>query len=115
MTQATPIRRSPRRLRPALLAPVVALLLLFGAGSASAGDDDLFQLLPSSFRYPESVDSKPPSFSFRRNESRAVEAPTRYRTHSILRYSTPLGRTGLVLRLKAPLKPRKLVKVEIRF
>ena len=54
MTQATPIRRSARRLRPTLLAPVVALLLLFGAGSASAGDDDLFQLLPSSFRYPES-------------------------------------------------------------
>ena len=55
------------------------------------------------------------SISFRRDESRAVEAPTRYRTQSILRYSKQLGDTGLILKVKAPLKPRKLIKLELRF
>lgn len=110
-------RRSPRRL------PVVLLgaLLVLGAAAppATAGSEDPFAFdsdLPERLQYPEPrYDSSPPGISFRRNEQRAVEAPTRYRTSSLLKYKTPLGDTGMELRLKLPLKPRKIFKLELRF
>ena len=49
-----------------------------------------------------------------RSRSRAAW-PLRDRTQSVLRYQTPLGKTGIILRLKVPLKQRKLVKFELRF
>ena len=96
----------------------VLALLLFASGPAVASDTspfDFAQPVPERFLFAESYESKPPSFSFRRNESRLVEAPTRYRTSSILKYTTPLGDTGLILRIKLPLKQRKLIKFEVRF
>ena len=52
--------------------------------------------------------------SFARRSGFSGNSPTR-RTESVLRYQTPLGKTGIILRLKAPLKQRKLVKFELRF
>ena len=94
-----------------------ALLLPASAATADSNPEVLFQSdLPAAFTYRAGARATSPlSVSFRRNEGRAVAAPTRYRTHSILRYSLPLGDTGLILKLKAPLKPRKLVAFEIRF
>ena len=108
-TQLTQSRRS--------LATLFALALLM-ATPAAASDSSPFDFdppVPEQFQYAESYESKPPSFSFRRNQSRAVEAPTRYRTSSILQYTTPLGETGLILRVKMPLKAHKIIKFEIRF
>ena len=92
--------------------PTVTLLTL---GLPAAAGDPFDGLLPESLRYHEDSERKPPSISFRRNESRAVEAPTRYPTSSILKYSTPIGKTGLIFRLKARPNMRRLVKLEIRF
>ena len=96
---------------------VGALLLPGSVAMADSTPGFLFQSdLPVQFKYAARARaSRPLSVSFRRNEARAVEAPTRYRTHSILRYTLPLGDSGLILRVKAPLKPRKLVAFEIRF
>jgi len=114
------------QLRPArrIIAAVIFVTLLL-AGPALANSDapiqseDPFgfndQGIPARFQYDEGLESKPPSVSFRRNESRAVEAPTRFRTGSILKYSTPLGRTGMIFRVKLPLNPRKIIKLELRF
>lgn len=85
------------------------------AAASDASPFDFDPPVPKQFQYAESYESKPPSFSFRRNQSRAVEAPTRYRTSSILQYTTPLGETGLILRVKMPLKAHKIIKFEIRF
>lgn len=116
---APPARRRPERRLPVLL---LGTLLGLGAGvPAAAGPADPFafdSVIPERFQYVETYaryDSSPPSISFRRNEQRAVEAPTRYRTSSILKYKTPLGDTGMELRLKLPLKPRKIFKLELRF
>ena len=117
--RARPGHRSRRV--PALILPLLLLL----AAPASADSDDPFDFedprVPVGFHYTpvlsfgEGREPQPPSFSFRRNESRAVEAPTRYRTSSILKYSRPLGDTGLILRVKLPLKQRKIIKLELRF
>jgi hypothetical protein len=109
-----------RRKIQGLLARVLlvgALLLPASSAMADSNPDFLFQSdVPAAFKYgARARSSRPLAVSFRRNEARAVAAPTRYRTHSILRYTRKLGDTGLVLRLKAPLKPRKLVAFEIRF
>jgi len=76
-----------------------------------------FEQLPENFRYEvvEDLEAGEASFSFRRNEELAVEAPTSFRIKSMLQYTMPLGDTGMILKLKAPLKLRKLIKVEIRF
>jgi hypothetical protein len=113
---ARPGRSGGRLLALAALAAVGTL----GATGARAEEPSgpFFLSLPEEFGYAhwnESPEQSPPSFSFERNESRAVRAPTRYRTKSILRYEKALGRTGLILRVKAPLKPRKIVKFELRF
>ena len=106
-----------RVLTRTFLVGLVGGLLLPGSGANAESDKDLFlSSLPRTYYYERGPGpTKPHSISFRRAESRSVEAPTRYRTKSILRYSKALGDTGLVLKVKAPLKPRKLVKVEIRF
>lgn len=94
----------------------LTLVTLFALGLPASADGDLFDgLLPESLRYQDDSERKPPSISFRRNESRAVEAPTRYPTNSILKYSTPIGNTGLIFRVKARPNLRRLVKFEIRF
>ena len=97
------------------MALLLAPLFTRSAAAADSSPFDFTQPVPEQFLYAESYESKPPSFSIRRNESRLVEAPTRYRTRSILQYTTPLGDTGLILRLKLPLKQRKIIKFEIRF
>ncbi len=95
---------------------VGALLLPGAVANANSDIDIFFSDLPETFHYGRAAGAtKPLSISFRRNASRAVEAPTRYRTQSILQYEKALGNTGLILKVKAPLKPRKLVKFEIRF
>jgi len=104
--------------RAALLVFVVSLASLLAVASPSAAEDDPFAfdpVLPESFQYVDMHESMPPSFSFKRNESRAVEAPTRYRTTSLLKYSRALGDTGMILRIKLPLNPRKIIKFELRF
>jgi hypothetical protein len=91
---------------------------MFLALPAAANSDDPFAFadgIPARFQYDERHETPPPSVSFRRNESRAVEAPTRHRTSSILKYSTPLGDTGMIFRVKLPLNPRKIIKFELRF
>ncbi len=95
---------------------LLTLVILFSPALPASADGDLFdELLPSSLRFDGDFERKPPSISFRRNESRAVEAPTRYPTSSLLKYSTPIGNTGLILRVKARPDPRRIVKLEIRF
>lgn len=98
----------------------LALLLSVGfivasASSASADADPFYDFLPESLRYEEVSERKPPTISFRRNEARAVEAPTRYPTRSILKYTTPIGRTGLIFQMKARPNLRRIVKLEVRF
>jgi hypothetical protein len=117
--QAPGARRQARSRAAGLPALAAALLLtVLFAGPAVAANFD-FDRVPDRFqyaRYAGSLENKPRTVAFRRNESRhVVAAPTRFRVSSILRYSTPLGDTGLVLRVKAPLKPRKIVSLEIRF
>lgn len=99
------------------LVSLVAGLLLPGAVANAESDKDLFlSSLPKTYHYEHgNAVTKQRSISFRRDESRSVEAPTRYRTHSILRYSKQLGSTGMILKVKVPLKPRKLIKLELRF
>ena len=53
--------------------------------------------------------------SYRLSRKRLSEPPSKYRSQSILRYSIPIGDTGLVFRVKAPLRPGKIVKFELRF
>lgn len=106
-----------RPLRPARSSPaalVLAIGLLAAPASASAADR-FSDLLPANLRYEEVAERRPPTISFRRNEARAVEAPTRYRTSSFLKYKTPIGKTGLVFQMKARPNLRRLVKLEIRF
>lgn len=79
------------------------------------GYEDRYGRIPEELQYVRDPERKPPSVSFRRNQLRAVEAPTRYRTSSILKYTTPLGDSGMELRVKLPLKRRKIVKLELRF
>lgn len=94
----------------------LALVAFLAPGLPASADTDLFDTrLPENLRYQQRFERKPPSISFRRNELRAVEAPTRYPTVSILKYSTPIGNTGLIFRVKARPNPRRLVKLEIRF
>jgi hypothetical protein len=114
--ESPPSRRATTR--SALLVFVVSLSSLLAIASPSAAQDDPFafdQVLPESFQYVDMHESMPPSFSFKRNESRAVQAPTRYRTTSILKYSRALGDTGMILRIKLPLNRRKIIKFELRF
>ena len=109
--------RLGRNAAEALQRDVLALALLVAtpAAASDASPFDFDPPVPKQFQYAESYESRPPSFSFRRNQSRAVEAATRYRTSSILQYTTPLGETGLILRVKVPLKRHKIIKFEIRF
>ena len=109
------LSQSRRSLGPLLTVFVLALLAAPPAAASDASPFDFDPPVPEQFQFAESYESKPPSFSFRRNQSRAVEAPTRYRTSSILQYTKPLGETGLILRVKMPLKLHKIIKFEIRF
>ena len=106
-------RRRGRIVVPALL----ALVALASAAPVRAGGFD-FDRVPDRFQYAQYsglLQQKPRTVAFQRNEPRPIEAPTRFRVSSILKYSLPLGDTGLVLRVKAPLKPHKIVTVELRF
>ena len=107
--------RQRRVLGPLFTLVALALLFAIPASAADTSPFDFTQPVPEQFLFAESFESRPPSFSFRRNESRLVEAPTRYRTSSILKYTTQLWDTGLILRIKLPLKQRKIIKFEIRF
>ena len=98
-----------------MLLSVLGVLFALPAAAGSPGPFSFDDGLPPRFQYDEAHEGRPPSVSFRRNESRAVEAPTRYRTQSILKYSTALGDTGMIFRVKLPLNPRKLIKLELRF
>ena len=121
--RGTTRRKAGRGLGPKRRLPAIGLLLAgltltppASFAESPAGESPFsFEALPQQLLYVDDTEQKPPSFSFERNELRAVEAPTRYRTQSILRYTTALGDTGLQLRVKLPLKLRKLVKVELRF
>ncbi len=108
----------PDRTGASVLALLCFLLTFLFALPSLAGPESPFSFddgLPPRFQYDEAHEVRPPSVSFRRNESRAVEAPTRYRTSSILKYSTPLGDSGMIFRVKLPLNPRKIIKLELRF
>ena len=106
--------RTSRHLVPTSLLVLIALFIVLPLPVAA--DAELFEeLLPRARSYADYFERKPAAISFRRNESRAVAAPTRYRTSSILKYSMPLGNTGLIFRLKAKPNPRRLIKLEIRF
>jgi hypothetical protein len=110
-----------RVLTRSFLVGAAAGLLLSGAASAESnrGRDLFLSSLPEAYRYgPQSRQRRQPlSVSFRRSrhETRAVAAPTRYRTKSILRYTKALGDTGMLFRVKLPLKRSKLIKLELRF
>lgn len=105
-----------RTSRHLVLTSLLALIALIALPLPAAADAELFEeLLPRARSFGDYFERKPASISFRRSESRAVAAPTRYRTSSILKYSTPLGNTGLLFRVKAKPSPRRLIKLEIRF
>ena len=110
-----------RTLALALLSSL-ALVLSLPAAAARAGSPSDFRLsdLPLSFSYQGSQtagfrSAQGVRYRHERQQLRLLEAPTRYRTKSILRYSKQLGSEGPVLRIKAPLKPRQMVKIELRF
>jgi len=110
----------PSSLRLVLVS--LAFLLLLPAASASAEEPKRFLTsdLSASLQYQGSDAATQPGanrlrYRHQRQELRSLTAPTRYRTKSILRYSKELGDTGLVLRVKAPLKPRQMLKFELRF
>lgn len=99
---------------------ICALALVATAQAGSARASQRGAGVPYGHRYEtwEAVDvripaSLSPSLALR-SRSRAA-SPLRDRTQSVLRYQTPLGQTGLLLRLRAPLKSRKLIKLELRF
>ena len=106
----------PRTSHLLVRAWLLAVIALFALALPAAADAELFdELLPRARGYEEYFERKPASISFRRSETRAVAAPTRYKTSSILKYSMPLGDTGLIFRVKAKPNPRRLIKLEIRF
>ena len=112
--QAPASRRPARLLVPTWL--VVASVASL-APRAWAGSFD-FDRLPDRFQYSQYAglfEQKTHTTALLRNDIRPVEAPTRYDVKTILRYTLPLGDTGMELRLKAPLKPQKIVKLELRF
>ncbi len=111
----TPRPACPIAANPILRTSLLTLVTVFALAPTASADGDHFDaLLPQSLGYQD-FERRPPSLSFRRDQSRAVEAPTRYHTSSILKYSTPIGNTGLIFRVKAGPNPRRLVKLEIRF
>ena len=106
----------PRTSRHLVLTSLLSLTVLFAFPLPAVADAELFEeLLPRARSYGDYFERKPASISFRRNELRAVAAPTRYRTSSILKYSKPIGNTGVIFRVKAKPNPRRLIKLEIRF
>lgn len=109
-------------LRLALFFSLASLASGAAPGLASADTVSYFRAtdLPESLQYRGSkvAGEKGASslqFHHQKQQIRSLEAPTRYRTRSILRYSRPLGETGLVLRIKAPLKKRQQIRLELRF
>ena len=74
-----------------------------------------YDSLPQRLQYADDSESRPPSVSYERNELRAVQAPTRFRVRSLLRYRMALGDSGMELRVRVKPKMRKIVKVELRF
>ena len=108
---------TPRFRRAVVAAGLATGLLLAGAAGAAAESDKagIAALLPSELHYSRWAQGRTPPEMLRRSESRAVAAPTQYRTESVLRYTKSLGHSGMVLLVKAPLKPTKLVKFELRF
>ena len=92
-------------------------------GTAHAGSMQASWLgvgVPYAHRYEklegldQPIRSSSTSRSLARRSGFSGSSPTR-RTESVLRYETRLGKTGIILRLKAPLKQRKLIKFELRF
>jgi hypothetical protein len=95
-------------------------LLTLVAGSAAADPPTVrTSELPTSLRYMGSTvaETGAAQFSFKPRAAgfSSLRPPSRYRTKSFLRYSAPLGDTGLVMKVKLPLKPRKIIMVELRF
>ncbi len=82
--------------------------------------DDPFamhEVLPDRFQYDDGVVLKPELLLWpdtRRSQLHSTPAPSRYRTDSILRYTRKLE-NGMILRVKLPMRLRKIVKVELRF
>ena len=101
------------------LLTILALSLVLWTSPAAADSGFRMSELPSSLRYLGSRSAAASAaglhYRHRSQQFQAVEAPTRYRTKSILRYSKALGKSGMRLRVKAPLKPRKIIKVELQF
>jgi hypothetical protein len=109
-------------LKLSLILALFALFLIMPAGVAIADSAAHFRVmdLPESLRYRGSDGASAKNgtslqYQHQKQQLRLIEAPTRYRTRSILRYSHGLGDSGLVLRIKAPLKSRQLVRFELRF
>jgi hypothetical protein len=105
-----------------LIFALFALFLIAPAGVAIADSSAHFHVtdLPESLQYRAGKGASAKSgtslhYQHQEQQLRLIEAPTRYRTRSILRYSHGLGDSGLVLRIKAPLKPRQMVRFELRF
>ena len=106
-------------MRPGVIVPALLFLVASSAQPAAAeGERSSLSLIQASFAYDpydDAWEAPPPSISFRRNEARAVEAPSRFSARKRLSYTKTLGRSGLIFRVKAPLKKRKLVKFELKF
>jgi hypothetical protein len=98
------------------LTSLLACLTFFALAFPISADGKLSDpLLPREHSYQEYFDSKPVSFSFQVNEFDSFEASTAYPNRSLLEHSMPLGKTGLIFRVKAKPNPRRLIKLEIRF
>ena len=97
-------------LRTSLL--TLAALFAFALPASAAGDlfDELFL---QSLGYED--DREPSWFALRRSELLAADALAPDPVESILKYSKPIGNTGLVFRVRAKPSPRRLVRFEIRF
>jgi hypothetical protein len=102
-----------------LLLTILVLCSLTAASANADGPAIRSSELPSSLRYLGSGAAESHAsaldYKHRSEQFRAVTVTTRYRTKSILRYSRALGKTGMILRVKAPMKPRKIIKLELRF
>lgn len=98
-----------------LLSASVALPAVFALPASADSEKPLFEPFSSSIRYSQDFELRGRSLVYRNEEERSVEAPTKFRIKSMLRYTMPIGNTGMQLRVSVPLKKKKIVKIQIRF
>ena len=118
------------------IAALSAALLLLAAPSSASGDDPFgFREPPprsSDYEFEDFDENIPERFQLavkrygesevslfhrveRRDLADEIRPPSRFKTENILKYSMPVGDTGMIFRIKFPLNPRRIIKLQLRF